>query len=163
MTPYTRSDVLALWGIQEALLQAHRRLYISAQTILISAALVLVELPETSLNTSYPLVFIVSLGIVTLVLWILIAGSRRKAVRFLQAQLLTLDAGGSVDNLYMSMQDYMNGRLQHKRSMEELNVLAASASRDILIGKLLQGLPVLFAVIWAYIIFTYWIWPLVNH
>ena len=155
MVEYTRGDILALWGVQESLLQSYRQIYLSSQSILIAAAFLLLEVPNPSTKTSISRALLVLIGIVTLYLWG--AGHRRKAVTYVQAQLLEIDSGGNVENLYLNMQHHMNGQLTHTKSLDRFREGILAAKEDVLVGKLLQALPLLFALVWAYIGWAYWL------
>lgn len=157
MSEYTRDDIISLWGIQESLLQSYRQIYLSSQSILVAAAFLLLEVQNPTTNTDISRVLIVLLGLATLILWIKTATHRRKAVAYVQAQLLEIDSGGSVENLYLHMQQHMNGQLKHTRSLERFTELVVTAKEDVWVGKLLQSLPYLFALVWVYVALAYWL------
>ncbi|MCH4810438.1 hypothetical protein [Vreelandella neptunia] len=157
MSEYTRGDIISLWGVQESLLQSYRQIYLSSQSILVAAAFLLLEVQNPSTNTDISRVMIVLLGLATLFLWIKTTAHRRKAVTYVQAQLLEIDSGGSVANLYLHMQQHMNSQLNDTRSIERFTELVLAAKEDVWVGKLLQSLPYLFALVWVYVASAYWL------
>jgi hypothetical protein len=84
-------QVMALWGIQESLLQAYRSIFITAESVVFAVA--------AAITTSNPIsaLILTFLGLVLLYMWHRVTSNRAKDVSFVQWLLARAEEGESIE------------------------------------------------------------------
>lgn len=98
---FTADNLIALWGIQDSLLQSYRGIFLTSLSILFGAAIVLEETSSSPLV--YPLSF---LGVIICVIWNMTCSYRGESVWFFQYLLLKVESGEEVTEAYSSYKEF---------------------------------------------------------
>lgn len=146
-----RQIVIELWQIQEKLLQSCGTIFIAFETLLLSAALLLINNDDATLLSQLSVIFV---GLTATYFWNYVATARAGNVTLLQAMLYALEKGVLLDEDYHTqMLAYQKfGRLRPKVE-KALRDMAAEYPLEKHGARLvLSNLPWVFVVFWAVVI-----------
>ena len=96
------ANVVAIWGIQEALLQQYRTIFITLQAIFIAVASSVFQRPDPWL----PMIVLFVLAMFTLWLWLTICARRARTVLVCQFLALKAEAGEALAKPLSVMKDF---------------------------------------------------------
>ncbi|MBT8408892.1 MAG: hypothetical protein KJN93_04645 [Alphaproteobacteria bacterium] len=149
-----RQIVIELWQIQEKLLQSYRTIFIAFKTLLLSAALLLINNEDATLLSQ---VFIIVAGSTAIYFWSYVTRARAGNVTLLQAMLYALEKGVVLD------EDYHTQMLAYQK-LGHLRPRVAKAMQDVTAEYplekhgarlVLSNLPLVFLGFWGVVILNY--------
>jgi len=142
-TPATLESIIALWSVQDGLLQQYRVIFVTLQSILISFAGAI----YTSSTTVLPAVILAVIAAYGLVLWRTVCRARGEAVYVAQALALKVERGESV---FAPVEQLKNFQRTDGQSMDkDKDFLALHGGAHRTRSKLETNLLFLFAGAWV--------------
>ena len=141
--PSSHSDILALWGIQESLLQQYRGIFITMQSILLAVS---VAIPKPSEHL-IPFMTLFILGLLGLWLWVTICARRGRAVYLCQFLVLKSEDGEVVNNPVKVIKDAEDGDYIHQGFATDARFKSLHVNHTR--GKMQILLPLGFLIAWV--------------
>ncbi|MFC1916616.1 hypothetical protein ACFLX1_00575 [Chloroflexota bacterium] len=150
------SELVSLWKVQESLLQSYRRIFISAQSVLIAVGTGVAFGIGGDLAAFFALGIIFLVVIYLLYLHVKICGLRGEAVYFVRWLILRYEKGLAVNSPLTHMNEYLNSG-----KYEGINVVddedykqfkAPYAGREHSVRRHMNRLPWVFVVLWLLLI-----------
>jgi len=152
----TLSELLSLWTIQESLLQSYRRIFVSAQSILIAAGTGIAFAIGRDLAAFFALGIMFLVVIYLLYLNVKICGLRGEAVYFVRWLILKYEQGIAVNCPMTAMNEYLNtGKYKGINVADDEDFkqfTAPYAGRDHLVRRYINSLTWVFVVLWVLLI-----------
>jgi hypothetical protein len=94
------SSLYSLWSIQDSLLQYYRTMFLTAESLIIAVA------ASVSSTATAPALMLVFIGLVLLIVWIRVTGSRARDVSFTQELIKWNEAGRYVHSPLTTFKAY---------------------------------------------------------
>ena len=137
--------IIAMWDIQESLLQSYRNIFLTSQSIIFSIAVVIV-----STSTPYLAFLLLFIGIFMIFyLWIPICRSRGYDVWFFHWQILQLENGKAIDQkIFTEFKKWQALDIKEKRKKLEQDKLGKLLLRSKVRTKMELYLPWSFVILW---------------
>ncbi|MFC2035653.1 hypothetical protein ACFLUJ_05970 [Chloroflexota bacterium] len=160
------SELVSLWKVQESLLQSYRRIFISAQSVLIAVGTGVAFAIGRDLAAFFALGIIFLVVIYLLYLQIKICGLRGEAVYFARWLIIRYEKGFTVNSPLTYMNEYLN-----TGKYEDINVVndvdyqqfkAPYAGREHSVRRHMNRLPWVFVVLWLLLIIMRVIMAFIN-
>jgi hypothetical protein len=136
-------ELVALWGIQDTLLQQYRTIFITMQSIFIAVAATLLSAKVPWI----PMTLLTVLGSFTLWLWITICRSRGRGVYLLQFLAMQAEAGVPVVRPVRTLKDFQDKKHPEIETNELFRALEHGRTR----WKLEFLLPIVFSLAWVFL------------
>jgi len=157
----TYNQLISIWGIQDALLQSYRSIFITAESILVAISVTMI-----SLKTPIFCIIFSILGFYVLCLWQSICNARALDVSFIQWLLLKMDSDGIlVEKPVDAFKQW-----QIDKTFKEVNVLTEENFIDMVAKsetrtKMEVKLPKVFKFMWILLVifsFFYTAWQIYH-
>lgn len=152
---------ISLWGIQEALLQQYRTIFITMQSIFIAVAASVFQ----RTNPWLPMSLLFALAMFTLWLWLSTCNKRGRAVYFCQFLALKAEAGEIIPDPLKTLKDLEAGELLDTKITRD--ALYLSLFQNKLRTKMQVMLPWVFVgawvLLWIDIFWQHWFLALIPR
>jgi hypothetical protein len=150
------SDLLALWAIQDNLLQSYRMIFITMQSIFVTIG-------STQLGTITFVVMATS-GLFSLYMWFTICVARGDSVYLIQAMIQEFEQGNVIRNPLLAFKQQQNEYRLVNRLYRISNAFLDLKDGGITRRKMELFLPIMFLMLWIIFgILSYMVWDGKSH
>ena len=134
--------LLALWSIQESLLQTYRSIFISAQSIVAGFAVAIV-----TTHKYLAVILLIVLGVFFLRLWVAVCRSRALDVTFIQWRILKAEEGEPTPKPLSALKEFQSSKtFQGKPVLQEERF--ENDAKSLTRHRMDRQLPFAFEIIW---------------
>lgn len=141
----TYDQLIAMWGIQDSLLQSYRNIFLTSQSIIFAVAVFV-----ASGSKPYLSFFLLPIGIYLLWIWFTICRSRGYDVWFFHWQLLKFEDGQPIDSkIFTNFKKWQSlGVKKQKKKLKNDNLGKRLLKSQVRV-KMEYYLPCIFVVLWG--------------
>jgi len=137
-------QLIAMWDIQDSLLQSYRNIFLTSQSIIFAIAV-----SVASGSKPYFSLFLLPIGIYLLWVWFTICQSRGYDIWFFQWQLLKFEKGKQINSkILTNFKEWQGLGIKKQRETLENDDLGELLLKSKVRVKMESYLPCIFGILW---------------